>query len=109
MTQPTTRPQYLVTADFGKLGHGYVNEPEDTRATVIDMIAVGEWKVVSVLELLPADEPGKPGAYNDITEDIAREVRDCIHNEGHELTDAKVEWLEKHLGLNATRGMRRAA
>ena len=99
-------PQYLVTADFGRLGLGYVSEPETTRRDVIVNIACGEWpKVVSVLEIFE-DE----GTARNVTEDIASEVAEYLAAEQERVTWPVADWLHKNhpAGALATRGLEAA-
>lgn len=107
----TTAPtRFVVIADFKNLGRSIVNEPDDTRKMIVEFIASGEWQnVVHVLELSePNGLSGVVGTWRDVTEDVAREVRDQLVAAQIDIDWPMANWLHNRLGVQSVRWPRAA-
>lgn len=74
---------FIIEQDFGKYGKQGLINPEDSREDIVRHVY--EWQYDGLLRIIELSEPtglsGKQGAWIDVTEDIAREVRDLLVNE----------------------------
>jgi len=88
---------YIIERDFGKLGTEFSGDREHTLRGVIDDIVTGQTdNVIRVLEI-HIDE----NRCQDVTEDVARAVRDRIVNESLSLDWDMANWLHSTLGVNS--------
>ena len=88
---------YLVLDDFGKLGRVYreVDEAEADKATVIRRLIEGQYNDPVRIVAFNTSE----GWARDVSEDIAREIRDWAARKGDELSPALRDWIDWQIDL----------
>ena len=88
---------YLVLDDFGKIGRAYREEDEETadRASVICRLIEGQYNNPVRIVAFNTSE----GWSRDVSEDIAREIREYSERKGEELSPALKGWIEYQLAL----------
>src|SRR4051794_37494848 len=92
----TDRDVYLVLDDFGRLGLAWrETDIEDTDfATVIRRLLEGQFgNPVRVIGFNVAE-----GWVRDVSEDVARELRQRCDNEGRELPESVQPFVERYTG-----------
>src|SRR6476620_725992 len=89
--------EYLVLDDLGKLGRVYreANEEETDKRTVIRRIKEGQYENPVRIVAFNTHE----GWSRDVTEDIAREIKDESERRCEELSPALQDFIEYNLGL----------
>jgi hypothetical protein len=83
---------YLVLDDFGKIGRAYreVDEAEADKATLIRDLISGRYNNPVRIVCFNTSE----GWSRDVTEDIAREIKEWSERKGEELSSGLREWIE---------------
>src|SRR4029078_3714370 len=88
---------YLVLDGFGRIGRAYreVDENEADRATVVRRLIEGQYNdPVRIVAFNTAE-----GWSRDVSEEIAREIKDWSERKGEELSPALTEWIEYQIDL----------
>jgi len=102
MRSPSIAPRgfdvdvYVVLDDFGKIGRAYreVDEEAADRETVIRNLMKGEYNdPIRVVAFNTAE-----GWARDVTEDIAREIRDRADRSGEELSPGLRDFIDREMG-----------
>ena len=88
---------YLVLDDFGNIGRAYreVDENETDRATVIRRLIEGHYNDPVRIVAFNTSE----GRSRDVSEEIAREIKELSERKGEELSPALTEWIEYQIDL----------
>jgi hypothetical protein len=88
---------YMVLDDFGNLGRVYreTNEEEGDKATVIRSLIEGQYNNPVRVVAFNTSE----GWSRDVTEDIAREIKETSERKGEELSPALREWIDWQMEL----------
>jgi hypothetical protein len=88
---------YVVLDDFGKIGRAYreVDEEMADKATLIRHLMEGQYSNPVRIVAFNTSE----GWSRDVTEDIAREIKDWSERKGEELSEGLSEWIEYQLDL----------
>ena len=87
---------YLVLDDFGNLGRAYreVDEDKADRKTLIRWLMEGQYNdPVRIVAFNTAE-----GWSRDVTEDIAREIKEHCERTGDELSPGLQEFIEREIG-----------
>jgi hypothetical protein len=90
---------YLVLDDFGNLGRAYreVDEEAADKATVIRRVIEGHYtNPVRIVAFNTAE-----GWSRDVSEDIAREIKNMCERQGEELSSGLEDWIDYQIGLGA--------
>ena len=90
---------YLVLDDFGNVGRAYreAHENETDRATVIRRLIEDQYeKLVRVVAFNTSE-----GWSRDVTEEIAREIKEWSKHKCEELSPGLMQWIEYQLDLAA--------
>ena len=95
---------YLVLDDFGQLGRAYVETSEDDadKEPVVRHLIEGQYNNLQRVVAFNTAE----GWARDVSEDIAREVRNRTEARGEGLPLGARDFLERHLGSNLPVWMR---
>jgi len=90
---------YLVLDDFGKLGRAYreVDEAEANKATVIRRLIEGQYNNPVRIVCFNTSE----GWSRDVTEDVAREIKEWSEKSGKELSPGLRDFIDYQLELGA--------
>jgi hypothetical protein len=88
---------YLVLDDFGKIGRAYREEDEDTadRASVIRRLIEGQYNNPVRIVAFNTSE----GWSRDVSEDIAREIKEWSERKREELSPGLNDWIESQLAI----------
>lgn len=88
---------YLVLDDFGSIGRAYreVDEEKADKATVIRWLIEGQYENPVRIVAFNTSE----GWSRDVSEDIAREIKEWSERKGEELSPGLREWIESQLDL----------
>jgi|SRR4051794_8263458 hypothetical protein len=83
---------YLVLDDFGKIGRAYreVDEGEADRATVIRRLIEGQYSNPVRIVCFNTSE----GWSRDVTEDVAREIKEWSERKGEELSTGLRDFID---------------
>jgi hypothetical protein len=88
---------YLVLDDFGRIGRAYreTDEEEADKASIVREIIEGQYNnPVRVVAFNTAE-----GWSRDVTEDIAREIKDRADRTGEQLSQGARDFIEYQLEL----------
>ena len=90
---------YLVLDDFGRIGRAYVEADEEAsdRASVIRRLIEGQYSNPVRVVAFNTSE----GWSRDVSEEIAREIKQISETKGEELSPGLNEWIEYQLDLAA--------
>jgi hypothetical protein len=90
---------YLVLDDFGKIGRAYreVDETQADRATLIKDLICGQYNNPVRIVAFNTSE----GWSRDVSEEIAREIREWADRKGEELSSGLREWIAWQIELGA--------
>jgi hypothetical protein len=88
---------YLVLDDFGHIGRAYREADEEAcdKATVIRNLLSGEYNDPVRIVAFNTSE----GWSRDVTEDIAREIKESAEQRGEQLSPGLGEWIEWQIEL----------
>jgi hypothetical protein len=92
---------YLVLDDFGRIGRAYreTDEEEADKGSIIRGIIEGEYNSPVRIVAFNTSE----GWSRDVTEDVAREIKDHADRTGEELSQGVKDFLEYQLELSLRR------
>jgi hypothetical protein len=88
---------YLVLDDFGEIGRAYreVDEAEVDKGTVIRGLIEGQYNNPVRIVAFNTSE----GWSRDVTEDIAREIKETSERKGKVLSPGLQEWIDWQIDL----------
>jgi hypothetical protein len=88
---------YLVLDDFGNIGRSYRETDEENadRASVIRRLIEGQYNNPVRIVAFNTSE----GWSRDVTEEIAREIKDTSERKSEELSPGLSEWIEYQIDL----------